>query len=351
MTAHDLGPRYLCRGISTRPLGLHCDVPTDQLLPDAARRNAQFLDGLTRAVQHGATFFDTADSYGQGHSERALGHLAAQYPDAALQLSSKVGQIRGSAEHPYAGRHIHHQLEQSLENLYAEELHLYTLDSFDFGPGDRYLGNAIDAMRTLRDVKAIRAIGMRGPFTNYAAPPEEWAAAAERFLHLFRLIKPDVVWTRFNAFTPAVLVEGQDLFTFAARHGVGLVLSAPLAHGVLVGRETGSSSPHAQASPRQTGLAPSLRAQLAEQLHYLRHHFGDRPGTLARLALRSSLQRSDQCVVVAGFSTAAQVEENFSCLGKPLTETELRIVDDVYAGLRAQVQEAGARRPVKQLQS
>ncbi|MER5550012.1 aldo/keto reductase, partial [Streptomyces sp. NPDC002589] len=256
MTAHDLGVRHLCRGILTHPLGLHCDVPTDHTFPGGSARASRFLAGFHRAVEQGATFFDTADSYGCGHSERVLGQFARQNPDLALQLSSKVGQIRGSAEHPYAGRHIHHQLEQTLENLYAEELHLYTLDSFDFGPGDRYLGNAIDAMRTLREVKAIRAIGMRGPFTHYAASAEEWAAQAERFLYLFRLIKPDVVWTRFNAFTPAVSLEGQDLFAFTARHGVGLVLAAPLAHGVLVGKGAESPSSRAPVPPRRAGLVP-----------------------------------------------------------------------------------------------
>ncbi|WP_371793004.1 aldo/keto reductase [Streptomyces sp. NBC_01471] len=350
MTGHDLGLRHLCRGIITHPLGLHCDIPTDQIPPDGSVRASRFLDGLARAVGSGATFFDTADSYGYGHSERVLGQFARERPDLALQLSSKVGQVRGSAEHPYAGRHIHHQLDQTLENLYAEELHLYTLDSFDFGPGDRYLGNAIDAMRTLRDVKAIRAIGMRGPFTHYAASPEEWAAEAERFLYLFRLIKPDVVWTRFNAFTPAVSLEGQDLFTFTARHGVGLVLAAPLAHGVLVGKGTASSAPHEPAPPRHAGLMPSLRDRVDEQLRSLRSHFGDTPGTLARVALRSSLQRGDHCVVVAGFSTAGQVEENFSCLGEPLTELELGVVDDVYAGLRAHVRAATAHSPVRELQ-
>ncbi|WP_031032253.1 aldo/keto reductase [Streptomyces albus] len=353
MTAHDLGVRHLCRGILTHPLGLHCDVPTDHGLPDGSVRASRFLAGLHRAVERGATFFDTADSYGSGHSERVLGQFSRQNPDLTLQLSSKVGQIRGSAEHPYAGRHIHHQLEQSLENLYAEELHLYTLDSFDFGPGDRYLGNAIDAMRTLREVKAIRAIGMRGPFTHYAASPEEWAAQAERFLYLFRLIKPDVVWTRFNAFTPAVSLEGQDLFTFAARHGVGLVLAAPLAHGVLVGRGTArgpSRTMRTMVPSRRAGLTPWLRERVDKQLHVLRRHFGDAPGTLARLALRSCLQRGDQCVVVAGFSTAQQVEENFSCLGDPLTELELGIIDDVYAGLQRQVREAASRLPVKELQ-
>ncbi|MFC8944029.1 aldo/keto reductase [Streptomyces rochei] len=354
MTGHDLGARHLCRGILTHPLGLHCNVPTDETLPDGSVRASRFLAGLHRAVERGATFFDTADSYGCGYSERVLGQfsrqISQQNPDLTLQLSSKVGQIRGSAEHPYAGRHIHHQLEQTLENLYAEELHLYTLDSFDFGPGDRYLGNAIDAMRTLREVKAIRAIGMRGPFTHYAASPEEWAAQADRFLYLFRLIKPDVVWTRFNAFTPSVSLDGQDLFTFAARNGVGLVLAAPLAHGVLVGNDTASHSSHAPAPARRAGLMPWLRERVDEQLRVLLSHFGDAPGTLGRLALRSSLQRSDQCVVVAGFSTAEQVEENFSCLGDPLTELELGIVDDVYAGLRTQVGEAASRLPIRELQ-
>ncbi|WP_328973444.1 aldo/keto reductase [Streptomyces sp. NBC_00239] len=350
MTPHDLGVRHLCRGIVTHPLGLHCDVSTGAVPPDGSPRVSRILNGLHRAVEQEATFFDTSDSYGYGYSERVIGQFVRENPDLPLQLSSKVGQIRGSAEHPYAGRHIHHQLEQSLENLYAEELHLYTLDSFDFGPRDCYLSNAIDSMRTLREVRAIRAIGMRGPFTHYAASAEEWAAQAERFLYLFRLIKPDVVWTRFNAFTPAVSLEGQDLFTFAARHGVGLVLAAPLAHGVLAGSGGSGLVSPATASPRRTGLLPPLRDRVDEQLHALRRHFGDAPGTLTRLALRSCLQRGDQCVVVVGFSNAGQVEENYSCLGDPLTTAELGVVDDVYAGLRAQVQEAATHAPVKALQ-
>ncbi|MFI6528205.1 aldo/keto reductase [Streptomyces uncialis] len=350
MTPHDLGVRHLCRGIITHPLGLHCDVSTSNVPPDGSPRVSRILNGLHRAVAQQATFFDTSDSYGYGHSERVIGHFVRENPDLPLQLSSKVGQIRGSAEHAYAGRHIHHQLEQTLENLYAEELHLYTLDSFDFGPGDRYLGNAIESMRTLREVGAIRAIGMRGPFTHYAASAEEWAAQAERFLYLFRLIKPDVVWTRFNAFTPAVSLEGEDLFTFTARHGVGLVLAAPLAHGVLAGSGAGGAASPAPVSAQRAGRMSSLRDRVDEQLHDLHRHFGDAPGTLTRLALRSCLQRGDQCVVVVGFSTAEQVEQNYSCLGDPLTATELRIVDDVYAGLRAQVQETAPREPVRELQ-
>ncbi|MEU5958193.1 aldo/keto reductase [Streptomyces sp. NPDC047525] len=349
MTAHDLGARHLCRGVVTHPLGLHCEVADPGRALDGATTTSSFLDGLHRAVERGATFLDTADSYGCGHSERLIGRFLRQDPDLPLQLSSKVGQSRGTAPHAYAGRHIQHQLDQTLENLYVEQLDLYTLDSFDFGRRDRYLGNAIDVMRTLREVESIKAIGMRGPYARYGASPEEWAAQGERFLHLFRLIKPDVVWTPFNAFTPAVLIEGEDLFSFTARHGVGLVLAAPLAHGVLSGKATAWASSPRSVAPRLPRLMSCFTEGVEEALGALRRHFGEAPGTLTRVALRSSLQRGNQCVVVVGFSNEEQVEENYSCLGGPLTEHELGIVDDIYAQLRSCLQKAAARTSVQEL--
>jgi aryl-alcohol dehydrogenase-like predicted oxidoreductase len=341
--AHDLGARQLCRGIRTFPLGLHCELPAGYDAPTDETNIGGFLDGLRRSVEHGATFLDTADSYGLGASERVIGRFMREQRHPPIHLSSKVGQVRGTAPHPFAGRHIHHQLEQSVENLEAEYLDLYTLDSFDFGPGDRYLGDAIDMMRTLRELESIKAIGMRGPYTDYVAPPEVWEAQAERFLYLFRLIKPDVVWTRFNAFTPAIMLEGEDLFSFTARHGVGLVLAAPLAHGVLTGMTACSFPSDLSASQRLARLPPPLMKQVSEGLHTLHDHFGDAPGTLARLALRSSLQRGDNCVVVMGFSSEKEVEEGFGSLGPKLTEQELGVVDEVYSRLRAGLRDESFR--------
>ncbi|MEV7465351.1 aldo/keto reductase [Streptomyces kronopolitis] len=342
MIAHDLAARHLCRGILAHPLGLHCEVSAGQDASAGPTNISGFLDGLHRAVEHvehGAIFLDTADSYGCGHSERMIGRFVRDHQDLPLYLSSKVGRVRGSAPHPFAGRHIHHQFEQSLENLYAEQLDLYTLETFDFGPADRYLGNAIDSVRTLRELESIKAIGMRGPHADYTSSPGEWEKQAERFLYLFRLIKPDVVWTRFNAFTPAVLLDGEDLFSFTARHGVGLVLAAPLAHGVLTGSRAGSSPSHRPASQGLARLTPPLTKRISEGLQALRDNFGSAPGTLTRLALRSCLQRGDNCVVVVGFSNEEQVEENYSCLGPALTEQELGLVDEIYVHLRGGLQE------------
>jgi len=354
MVPLDLAPRHLCRGLFVHPLGVHCGaIGTSVPEPGPGARgpnDGRFLDGLRRAVERGATLLDTADSYGDGHSERLIGRFLREHPNESLYLSSKVGKLRGSAPHPYAGRHIHHQFQQTQENLYVDELALYFLDSFDFGPGDRYLGTAIDQMHTLRQMGSVKAIGMRGPHAGYGASPAERAARAERFLYLFRLIKPDVIWTRFNALTPAIALEGEDLFAFTERHGVGIMMAAPLAHGLLTDDSLRRVVPRSEPPDRRpNGIAftPRSLERIASGLQVLRERFGDAPGTLTRLALRSCLQRADNCVVVVGFTGEHQVEENFSCLGAELDDTELALVDEVYAGIRAGIEHAPEYLPIQ----
>ncbi|MFE9826454.1 aldo/keto reductase [Streptomyces sp. NPDC005791] len=319
MTDLDITSRHLGQGLSVHPLGVNLGAVG---LPGSHTReedDGPFLDGLRRAVELGANLLDTADSYGAGRAERMLGRLLREYPHRTFLTSSKVGRIRGSAPHAYADRHIHHQLQQTLENLYVEELDLYTLDSWDFGPQDRYLGPAIDQMHTLREVGAIKAIGMRGPYTPAEATPAERAACAERFLYLFRLIRPNVIWTRCNALTPVITLEGDDLFTFTARHGVGVILAAPVALGL------------------RTALAPAGAEKVPGGLESLRARFGDTPGTLTRLALLSGVQRVGHCATVVGFTSEDQLEESFESLSGPvLTAVELRLLDDAYARVRAQ---------------
>jgi aryl-alcohol dehydrogenase-like predicted oxidoreductase len=338
MAVPDLAPRELCAGVVARPLGMTCDtrlnVNTEGRLCAPAVDDARFFDGLRRAVRHGPTLLDTSDAYGLGHSERVIGRLLREYPEESILLSSKVGRLRGSAPHPYAGRHIHHQFEQTLENFYAEHLDLYFLESFNFGEGDRYLDTAIDQMRTLQQLGCIKALGMRGPHAGYGASPAEQAAHAQRFLHLFRLIRPDVVWTRFNAFTPTVSLEGEDLFSFAAREGVGLVLAAPLAHGLLAGKPV-ESARRPSAEGQLSWVSPTLCAAVNSGLHALRERFGHTRSALIRAALRYCLQRADRAVVIFGFTDEEQVNENVESLGRPLTVEELAFIDDVYARMRA----------------
>ncbi|MFE1781075.1 aldo/keto reductase [Streptomyces sp. NPDC059506] len=350
MTAFDSTKRHLGQGLFAHPLGVNCGaIGVSEDHQQAEVSQGCYLDGLRRAVELGANLLDTADCYGAGHAERMLGRLLREHPDRKFLTSSKVGHIRGSAPHAYAGRHIHHQFQQTLENLYTEELDLYTLDSWDFGPEDRYLGSAIEQMCTLRDLGAVRAIGMRGPYVPYGATPAERDACAARFLHLFRIIRPNIVWTRFNALTPVITLEGEDLFAFTARHGAGVILAAPLAHGLLTGRAPWNTMPPPGSAIRPTGmtsLTPEKVRRVTAGLQTLRVHFGNEPGILTRLALLSCLQRADHCAAVVGFTSKAQLEESFGCLSGPaLTATELEVIDRAYAQIRADLEQPRRRLP------
>ncbi|MEU8759492.1 aldo/keto reductase [Streptomyces sp. NPDC048659] len=349
MSAFDSTKRHLGQGLYAHPLGVNCGAIGVAEGPKQTQvSDGRALDGLRRAVELGANLLDTADCYGAGHAERLLGRFLREHPDEKLLTSSKVGHVRGSAPHAYAGRHIHHQFQQTLENLYIEELDLYTLDSWDFGPQDRYLGGAIEQMRTLREVGAVRAIGMRGPYVPYGATPAERDACAARFLYLFRMIKPNIIWTRFNALTPVITLEGEDLFAFTARHGVGVILAAPLAHGLLTGRGPRNTTPSPGSAVRPAGariLTPEKATSVTAGMQPLRVHFGNEPGALTRLALLFCLQRADHCAAVVGFTSTAQLEENFGCLSGPaLTATELQVIDTAFAQIRADIEHQPRRR-------
>lgn len=344
-----LPSRHLGQDVRVHPLGINTGSMglTDQAAsrPGGSTHDGDFLDGLRRAVELGANLLDTSDSYGAGRAERMVGRILREHRGKRLVVSSKAGRIRGSAPHPYADRHIHRQFQQTRDNLGVAAVDIYTLDSWDFGPQDRYLGGAIDQLRALQQLEDIKAIGMRGPYARYGAGGVERRACAERFLHLFRLIKPDTIWTRFNALTPVISLEGEDLFDFAARHGTGVILAAPLAHGLLTGKTpprpsattAGLAGRGAAAGTR--ALTPQALEAVDAGLHELRKGFGCTPGMLTRLALRWCLHRAAGCAVVVGFTCEGQVTQNMRCLGPPLTVGEFALVNEVYAGIRARIEQ------------
>ncbi|MFM9540089.1 aldo/keto reductase [Streptomyces turgidiscabies] len=330
MTGSDLRLRTLSSGLNLAPLGISTGT-TRWGFPPQLVDDGHMLRGLRRAIELGVSFVDTADAHGEGHAERLIGKVLREYRHHAVHVISKVGRLRGSAPHPYAGPRVRHQLEQTLENLYQEDLAVYVLDSYDFGPGDRYLGPVIAQMRAMRDAGQIQAIGLRGP-TSIASHQQ-----IRRFLWLVKEIQPDVVWAQVNGLLPAaVLDEGESLSEFTARKGVGLVVASPLAHGVLVGqsnrRELDTLCGH--------GVCPEAAAAVIEGgLRELAGRFGSGRGTLARLVLQARLQQSPHAVVAVGVAEEHLVDECFDSLPGSLAEADLLHIEDVFARIRLGLQE------------
>ncbi|MFF9458083.1 aldo/keto reductase [Streptomyces flaveolus] len=327
MLPSDLPRRPVARDLVLSPLGV--GTGTSRWSAGASRPDdAQLLEGLRCAVESGVELVDTADSHLHGHAERLVGKVLKENRGHKVQVSSTVGRVLGSAAHPYAGPRVRHQLEQTLENLYLAELAVYTLESYDFGNGDRYLGPVVDQMRVLRDLGQIRAIGLRGPNGRSSA------RSIRRFIDLFNQIRPDVVWTQASGLLPlADLGNGENLGTFTERHGVGLLIASPLANGVLAG-----------CRPRTDGLtagqAEKQAAAIDHGLAVLSDQFGPSADGLLRAALRFILHQSQNAVVAVGVGDGQQVGRYFNCLGRPLCSTDLAVIEDVFHRIRSALRPA-----------
>ena len=55
------------------------------------------IAGLRRAYELGANFFDTADIYGHGRSERLIGQLVSEVSRGSIMIGTKVGYFSGTA--------------------------------------------------------------------------------------------------------------------------------------------------------------------------------------------------------------------------------------------------------------
>lgn len=321
MLPSDLTRRRIAQRLLLSPLGV--STGTSRWASTAVRPDdAQLLDGLRGAVESGVELIDTADSHLHGHAERLIGKVLKENPGHTVRVSSTVGRVRGSAPHPYAGPRVRHQLEQTLENLYLDELAVYTLESYDFGSGDRYLDPVTEQLRLLRALGLIRAIGLRGPNGRSSA------CCVRRFVELFDQIRPDVVWTQASILIPLVDVGGgEDLAAFTARRGAGLLIASPLAHGVLVGRR-----PETERLTASPARAPS--PAIAHGLAALSDRFGPSDDALLRVALRFILYQAKNAAVVVGVGDRHQVGRYFSCLDRPLSPTDLVAIEEALRCVR-----------------
>lgn len=298
-------------------------VATDD---DAARR------GLDTAYELGANLFDTADVYGHGHSERLLGEFLRHVPRSAVAVTSKVGYFTGTAAHAYEPLHMRHQLEQTLHNLGTDHLDIYLLHNANFGPEDRYLTGAVETMRTFQAEGLVRAIGMRGPH-RYA--PDRLVKDAlrddkyVRFRELFEVIRPEVLTVRYNLLTPG-RSGSDDIFTFAAHRDAVVLVNKPLGQGLLTGKYNPQQPPvfgDGDHRRRKRWFTPAALTILLDELAPLRERFGAQPRDLIRVALRYCLHA--RTVLIVGFTRPAQVVENLTCLGEPLTAADVEFIAEV----------------------
>lgn len=175
---------------------------------------------LDAAVDAGVTFFDTADVYGDGRSERIIGEYRAAHPEVPLTVATKMGRREAQDPDNFTLAKFREWTDRSRANLGVDTLDLVQLHC---PPTPVFHSDAVyDALDTLVADGAIANYGVSVETCDeaLAAIARPGTATVQIILNAFRL-KP------LDAVLPA-----------AREAGVGIIARVPLASGLLSGRYT-----------------------------------------------------------------------------------------------------------------
>ena len=277
------------------------------------------MAALHAAVDARVTFFDTADVYGDGRSERLLGRLLRER-DERLVVATKFGRRVEQDPALFTYENLRGWLERSRENLGVEAVDLVQLHS---PPWETYyLPEVHEACSRLVQEGLVRAYGVSVEKVEEGLKAIEYDGVATIQL-IFNLLRQ----------RPAEL-----FFEQARRRDVGVIVRVPLASGLLTGKFDRNSTFAAEdhrAYNRQgeqfdrgetfSGVDYEVGLEVVEELRPLAP-----PGaTLAQLALRWILTFDAVSTVIPGAKTPEQARANAAAadLPAPPPETMERIAE------------------------
>jgi aryl-alcohol dehydrogenase-like predicted oxidoreductase len=270
----------------------------------------------------GVNFFDTADVYGDGHSERLLAQLKRERREEIIVATKAGRRLEPHVTEGYNAQNLTGFVERSLQNLQVETLDLLQLHC---PPTEAYYRPDVFG--------ALDELIKQGKIRNYGVSVQ----TVEEALKAIEFPNVQSVQIIFNIFRerPADL-----FFAEAARKRVGILARLPLSSGMLTGKLSVSSqfatddhrnfNRHGERFDRgetfsgvdyETGLAAveELRALVPSGM------------TLTQFALRWILMFDAVTCAIPGAKRPSQVEENASAADlPPLSEATMHKVRELY---------------------
>ncbi|MGC5075682.1 aldo/keto reductase [Agrococcus sp. DT81.2] len=290
-------------------------------------REEDALAVLRAAYEAGVRFFDTADVYGDGRSERFIGTFLRELGDGDLVVATKAGRRMPQVPENYTLENLRAWTDRSRENLGVERLDLVQLHC---PPSAVYESDAVfDALDVLVD---------EGRVAGYGVSVETRAEA------LAAIARPNVgsVQLILNMLRLAPL---ETVLPAAVEANVGIIVRVPLASGLLSGKyderttfaeddhrtynrqgeafdvgETFSGVPFDTGLEAVRRLAPLVPAGAA----------------MAQFALRWIIDQPGVSTVIPGARTVEQARSNAAAAALPPLSRSVRAgVESVYEELVA----------------
>src|SRR6267378_5617774 len=276
-------------------------------------RDADCRKAMERAVELGVNLVDTAEAYGDGHSETVVKRAIQDVGRDNVFVATKVG-----------GWHLRPDdvkkaCEGSLRRLGVREIDLYQIhwpDPWSQVP----LRQTMKALEALSRAGKIRHIGV----SNFAVRELEEAQS-----HLARssIVSKQVRYNRLQRDVEAEVVP------YCKRNGIAVLAWSPIGKGVLSGKYHDGKRPKDRVRSDEDLFKPANLRAAAPLIRELRRIGRSRGKTAAQVAL-AWLRRNRHVVPIPGAKRPAQAEENAGAAGCSLTSAELGALSRILGRVR-----------------
>jgi aryl-alcohol dehydrogenase-like predicted oxidoreductase len=267
---------------------------------------------IRRAREIGVNFFDTADSYGDGHSESLLGRVLEESgPDAIV--CSKAGIRSELSSQDFSEPYLTRAVEGSLLRLRRGAIDLFLLHNPDRSTIER--AEIFQTAERLKRAGKVRHWGISvRPSAGHWKTPASGATPdpVDDALAALKLADPSAIEIVFNIFESDAAGR---LFAEARKRGTGIIARVPLASGLLSGkfkRETEfPRGDFRRGWPREQLNADVARVESLMRLPAMKGR------ELPQAALAFALSFENVSVVIPGARTPAQIEQNAAASDAP----------------------------------
>lgn len=313
-------------GIEVSAMGMGCWAiggqfwEGDQPLGYAGAEDSESIKAIRKAVEMGVNFFDTADLYGTGHSEKILGKALEEYRDDVV-IATKFGNEFDPERKERTGQntspeYIRQACRDSLERLNTDYIDLYQLH-INFLDKDK----AKPARETLEELKEKGLIRAYGWSTD---DPERAKIFAKG---------PNCATVQHDL---NVLLDNEPMLELCENEDLASINRTPLAMGLLTGKyEEGSKLP----SDDIRGTPPEWmeyfkngkpNQEWLSKLEKIRDILTSEGRSLPQGALAWNWAKSERTIPIPGFKTVEQVEENIKAMEYgPLTDDQMKRIDEI----------------------
>jgi myo-inositol catabolism protein IolS len=264
--------------------------------------DASIISAIGRSLELGVNFIDTAEAYGDGHSEEVVGRALKKFGRENFVVATK-----------FHGEHLHYgdllkACDASLARLGVKEIDVYQMHWTD--PWEQ-----VPLRETMKGLKKLSRDGKVASVavSNFAVRDLE---EARGLLDGVEIVSNQV---RYNLLQREV---EEEVVPYCREKGISVIAWSPLAKGLLTGKYSPGRVPKDPVRVDGKLFSPPNMNAAEGLLGTVREAAAKRGKTMAQVSLNWLLTRG--AVVIPGAKSAAQAEENAGAAGWRLTPGEFQ---------------------------